>query len=219
MVTFRSTFVLILAVLALPASAAVVGVARVADGDSLRIGQTEVRLFGIDAPEAAQTCGRADGDWACGAWAMETLRDLVAGRDVTCDGREADRYGRLLAVCRVDGAEINRALVQAGAAFAYRRYSSRYVTDERAAQRAGLGLWSGQAESPETFRHADTPVSAAQSEGGDCRIKGNISSGGRIYHRPGQENYAATGINPANGELWFCTEAEARAAGWRAARR
>ncbi len=54
-----------------------------------------------------------------------------------------------------------------------------------------------------------------------CSIKGNISqtTGERIYHVPGQEYYDATVISPQNGERWFCTEAEARAAGWRKARR
>ena len=53
-----------------------------------------------------------------------------------------------------------------------------------------------------------------------CRIKGNISynSGERIYHMPGQEDYFRTRITWSDGERWFCTEAEARAAGWRKAR-
>ena len=49
-----------------------------------------------------------------------------------------------------------------------------------------------------------------------CLIKGNISSKGeRIYHPPGCRYYNATVIEPAKGERWFCTEAEAVAAGWR----
>ena len=54
-----------------------------------------------------------------------------------------------------------------------------------------------------------------------CPIKGNISisSGERIYHVPGQEHYDETIISPQYGERWFCSEAEARAAGWRKARR
>ena len=50
-----------------------------------------------------------------------------------------------------------------------------------------------------------------------CDIKGNISvdTGERIYHVPGQKHYDATIIDPASGERWFCSEAEARAAGWR----
>jgi hypothetical protein len=54
----------------------------------------------------------------------------------------------------------------------------------------------------------------------DCNIKGNISidTGERIFHVPGQEYYTATNISPQYGERWFCSEAEAWAAGWRKAR-
>lgn len=50
-----------------------------------------------------------------------------------------------------------------------------------------------------------------------CRIKGNISTntGERIYHVPGQQYYDQTVITASKGERWFCTEAEAKAAGWR----
>jgi len=52
-----------------------------------------------------------------------------------------------------------------------------------------------------------------------CTIKGNISRRGeRIYHVPGDRYYAATVIDIAKGERWFCSEAEARAAGWRRAK-
>jgi hypothetical protein len=67
----------------------------------------------------------------------------------------------------------------------------------------------------------NTAVELAVSAGfSTCQIKGNISynSGERIYHMPGQEDYFRTKINWADGERWFCTEAEARAAGWRRAR-
>ena len=54
------------------------------------------------------------------------------------------------------------------------------------------------------------------SEGGGCKIKGNISDKGeRIYHVPGQQHYGKTRITTGKGERWFCSEAEALAAGWR----
>lgn len=58
------------------------------------------------------------------------------------------------------------------------------------------------------------------SFGQNCSIKGNVSvgSGERIYHLPGQEYYAETVIRPEYGERWFCSEAEARSAGWRKSR-
>ena len=49
-----------------------------------------------------------------------------------------------------------------------------------------------------------------------CNI--NIETGERIFHVPGQEYYSATKISPQYGERWFCSEAEAWAAGWRKAR-
>jgi hypothetical protein len=53
--------------------------------------------------------------------------------------------------------------------------------------------------------------------GAGCDIKGNVSinSGERIYHIPGQRYYSETVIRPEYGERYFCSEAEARAAGWR----
>jgi hypothetical protein len=54
----------------------------------------------------------------------------------------------------------------------------------------------------------------AQSNG--CVIKGNVSTKGeRIYHVPGQKYYNETRIQASRGERWFCSEEEARAAGWR----
>ena len=66
----------------------------------------------------------------------------------------------------------------------------------------------------------DVPDPSSLLAGG-CSIKGNISinTGERIYHMPGQEHYWETKISPQYGERWFCTEDEARAAGWRKARR
>ncbi len=71
-----------------------------------------------------------------------------------------------------------------------------------------------------------TPPAAHAAPAGEekagkaCLIKGNISrSGERIYHVPGGRWYDATRIDPRKGERWFCTEAEARAAGWRRAKR
>ena len=51
-----------------------------------------------------------------------------------------------------------------------------------------------------------------------CTIKGNLSENGDIYHMPGDERYAETRIDTSRGEQWFCTAAEAEAAGWRRAR-
>lgn len=145
----------------------------------------------------------------------------VRGRDIECSGEERDRYGRLLATCRIGKADLGRALVRDGVAMAYRRYSTAYVPDEGRARQERRGLWAGSVERPEDFRQAEDAVVAAADPAvpAGCVIKGNISGSGQIYHVPGQHDYAATRINPSKGERWFCSAGEAEAAGWRAARR
>lgn len=75
--------------------------------------------------------------------------------------------------------------------------------------------FSGSADHDEATESVTTNVRS------DCRIKGNISidDGQRIYHVPGQRYYAATRIDIQHGERWFCSEADAQAAGWRKALR
>ena len=105
-------------------------------------------------------------------------------------------------------------IVAEGWAEAYRRYSMDYDLTEKGAQVRGVGIWAGQMQSPSAFRAEQR----SQTPSGNCIIKGNISGSGQIYHMPHNRDYAATRINESRGERWFCTEAEARAAGWRAAR-
>jgi len=64
-----------------------------------------------------------------------------------------------------------------------------------------------------------SPGEDAEPPSPDCRIKGNVSSSGKIYHVPGHGSYDQTVIDESKGERWFCTEEEARAAGWRAPKR
>jgi len=95
-------------------------------------------------------------------------------------------------------------------------------------------MWQGEFQKPWEWRAASGAEAPPRDAGpspsvslvgapevsSGCTIKGNISSKGeRIYHLPGQENYDRTRISERKGEHWFCTEAEARAAGWRKAKR
>lgn len=208
---------LILAVISTPATAAPNGTVRVIDADTIDVGGTRVRLFGIDAPEMGQPC-RADGrEWDCGAWTRDAVRNRFEGTYARCQTRDMDRYGRVVAQCDVDGQDIGQLIVHSGLAWAFRRYSETYDLDEKAAAVAGRGLWVVEVELPSDYRAAQFSDDSVPDQ--NCAIKGNISSGGRIYHMPGQENYGRTQVNLANGERWFCSPAEAQAAGWRAARR
>lgn len=216
MLTFRFLLVLILAFVPM-ASLAMQGVVRVIDGDTFDLGGERIRLFGIDAPEGDQICDLSGQAWACGTWATEVLTEVIRGHQLACKPVERDRFGRSVAICTAGGQDVAEAMVSRGAALAYRRYSARYIAAERIAKAGSVGLWAARMDTPEAHRKARQPVPAESPT--DCRIKGNISQSGRIYHLPGQEHYDRTVISPGKGEAWFCSEAEARAAGFRRARR
>lgn len=198
------------------------GPARVIDGDTLGLatpgGEAIIRLHAIDAPERAQTCLDATGAaWRCGDEAAAALTGLIGGAVVTCQPLDMDRHDRIVARCKAAGRDLGAELVGQGMALAYARYSTDYVAAEAQARAAGAGFWSGTVEAPETYRIAHRPAPTAAPVA-DCAIKGNISGNGRIYHLPGGRHYDRTGIDEAQGERWFCSPAEAEAAGWRAAR-
>lgn len=109
----------------------------ITDGDTLRVGGTIYRLWGIDAPETKQTC--PDG-WAAGRLATTHLLGLVSGRQIICERKDTDRYGRTVAICRVSGADLGERMVRDGYAWAFVRYSRDYVEQEALAKRDGLGV-------------------------------------------------------------------------------
>lgn len=192
------------------------GRARVIDGDTIDVAGTRVRLEGIDAPEIAQTCGRRlFGTWACGKAAARALRDLTFGREVACERRGTDKYGRMLGVCFVDGHDLNAQMVRKGFAWAFVRYSTSYVDAEAKARADKVGIWQGASEPAWDYR-AKRWASAETAAPSGCAIKGNISSKGHIYHMPWSPWYGKVRVDLEKGERWFCSEAEALAAGWRA---
>jgi endonuclease YncB( thermonuclease family) len=200
------------------------GPARVIDGDSLEIGSTSIRLFGVDAFEGRQPCHRNGGPWRCGDAAARKLEQLVGNGSIVCTKKDIDQYGRTVARCMAGSIDLGAELVRSGLALAYRQYSRDYVDEEAEARSAHRGAWAGTFEAPWDWRRdggrdaAESPAPAAAASG-DCRIKGNINrEGERIYHVPGSTWYAQTIIDESKGERWFCSEAEAKNAGWRAPR-
>ena len=83
-------------IFAAPAFADVTGNARVVDGDTIHIGETKIRLHGIDAPESKQTCTTDGKEWPCGKEATQALVKAISDQPVTCKGNKRDRYKRLL---------------------------------------------------------------------------------------------------------------------------
>lgn len=210
------------------------GPAQAADGDSLAMTGLRVRLHGVDAPESAQTCQRGAEIWACGQDAKAMLARLVGGKDVRCQQRDRDKYGRVVATCHAGGLDLAHSMVAAGMAVALPEFSTDYVEHEARARGRKLGLWSSVFDMPAAWRAAHPrqeavariakPEPAARdarrrpppnvaAPRGSCAIKGNHSRRGEwIYHLPGMPYYDQT-----RPEAMFCTEAQARAAGYRRA--
>lgn len=214
--------------LAHPSQAQIVtGEATAADGDSLVVAGRRVRLFGIDAPELAQSCTKQGIAWNCGEQARDNLAELIKGNTVYCVGQGVDQHARLVAVCSAGGVELNETMVAYGWALAYREFSDAYLPAETRAKSNGLGIWSSQFQRPSDYRLSQLPPpitapvqnvqpvprrAAAPSLSG-CVIKGNRNRRGQwIYHLPGMPYYDQT-----RAEEMFCTEAEAQAAGYRRA--
>jgi endonuclease YncB( thermonuclease family) len=194
----------------------IAGSASVIDGDTIEVHGQRIRLYGVDAPESAQLCQAEGKSWRCGQQASLALFGKIGGRSVSCRRKDVDRYRRVVAVCFAGSEDLNAWTVAEGWALAYRRYSTDYVGQEQAASAARKGIWRGSFVPPWVWRTADRRPAPNDASSGQCRIKGNISSRGeRIYHVPGGEFYDRTRIDTAKGERWFCTEAGARAAGWR----
>ncbi|MGI9413356.1 MAG: thermonuclease family protein [Hyphomicrobiales bacterium] len=131
------------------------GEVRIIDGDSLHVGGREVRLLGIDAPEARQTCrDETQAEWPCGRDATGTLRRLAHQAPVTCAGSGTDKYGRLLARCRAGGLDLNAEMVRRGFAVSSAEQDFAYSAEESEARTARRGLWRGEFQPPHEWRAA-----------------------------------------------------------------
>ena len=239
---YLSLFLLGLCAILLLASSAladtVSGPANVVDGDTLLIGDKRIRLNAVDAPETDQICLNSKGSpFECGLMARDRLQEKISASDVVCQSEGQDRYGRLLAVCKLGNEDINQWLVAEGLALAYIQYSNRYEHDEATAREAKAGLWAGAFMPPWDWRRRtqNTPLLGALAAQADqtligstnasappvasCIIKGNVNrEGDRIYFLPGNSAYGKVRMDKGLGERWFCSEEEAIAAGWRKAR-
>jgi len=199
------------------AANALTGIPTVIDGDTIDIHGQRIRFHGIDAPESKQICVSGGTKYRCGQKAALALSDRIGRGSVTCEAKDTDRYGRVIAVCFKGQEDLNGWLVSKGLAVAYRRYSQDYVSREAQARSVSAGLWAGEFIMPWDWRSGKRLASQQVSKPpGDCVIKGNINSkGARIYHVPSGRWYDQTKIDKAKGERLFCSEDEAKASGWR----
>ena len=124
----------------------------VIDGDTIRLGDVKIRFSGIDAPEINQTCVASEGKVACGKISRDLLIEKVTNNKISCTDEGKDFYGRVLGECFVNGESLSSYLVRKGFAFAYRKYSNKYIEDEEYAKFNKLGMWSMEFQYPWDYR-------------------------------------------------------------------
>ena len=237
-------FLFAILVFLLPAiaeAADVTGTPKIREGDQIVIGNSRIRLGGIDAPSVDQLCLNTKGErWTCGVAARDELIKHADNKTWTCHVRSTDRRGRQVARCDVDGEDIQKWMVKSGWALSYVRVSHDYDADEKAARDAKAGMWQGAFIAPWDWRvrnkktvilgSAKPPPNAnaillASASGSvapspDCTIKGNVNGAGEcIYHKPTSRWYAQIKMQINKGTRWFCSVDEAEAAGCRETRR
>ncbi|MDB9796053.1 thermonuclease family protein [Pelagibacteraceae bacterium] len=129
------------------------GIPIITDGDTIKISNNKIRLYGIDAPEKKQKCSKNENEYNCGVEATKALIKRISKNSVRCQiKKNKDRYNRFIGVCFVEQEDLNKWMVRNGYAIAYRRYSKDYILDEEFAKTNKLGLWSGTFLKPEKWR-------------------------------------------------------------------
>ena len=125
---------------------------RIIDGDTIHLNGKKIRFSGIDTPELKQQCIKNGVKNSCGITAKKLLTKVIGNNNVDCVSEGQDQYNRILAECFVNHQSLSSYLVKSGYAFAYRKYSKKFIDDEDYARTNKLGMWSMQFEYPWDFR-------------------------------------------------------------------
>ena len=125
---------------------------RVVDGDTIVLNGEKIRFSGIDTPELKQTCMKDNEKVFCGETAKILLIKKIGNKTPECISEGKDAYKRTLAECFVNGESLSVFLVRSGYAFAYRKYSDKFIKDEEFAKENKLGMWAMTFQYPWDFR-------------------------------------------------------------------
>ena len=197
-------------------------VVKVVDGDTVDLsidGKVErVRLIGMNTPETVDPRKPVE---CFGKEASNRAKELLTGKSVKTEadptGDTRDKYDRLLLYIFLgDTTNFAKKMIMDGYAYEYTydvkyKYQAEFKQAQKYAEDNKLGLWA-----PGVCL-IEAPTASTPTQQTSCNIKGNISSGGKIYHLPGCSSYDKTVIDESAGEHWFCSEDEAVTAGWRKA--
>ena len=125
---------------------------KIVDGDTIVLNGEKIRFSGIDTPELKQTCMNGDQKVFCGKLAKMLLVKKIGNKTPECIREGKDVYKRTLAECFINGESLSGFLVRSGYAFAYRKYSKKFIKDEEFAKENKLGMWLMEFEYPWDFR-------------------------------------------------------------------
>ena len=125
---------------------------KIVDGDTIVLNGEKIRFLGIDTPELKQTCMNGDQKILCGVSAKMLLVKKIGNKTPECIREGKDVYKRTLAECFINGESLSTFLVRSGYAFAYRKYSDKFIKDEEFAKKNKLGMWSMKFQYPWDFR-------------------------------------------------------------------
>ena len=127
---------------------------KIIDGDTIILNGEKIRFSGIDTPELKQTCMQGGEEVGCGMSAKMLLVKKIGNNTPECISEGKDVYKRTLAECFVNGESLSKFLVRSGYAFAYRKYSTKFIKDEDFAKTNRLGMWAMTFQYPWDFRRA-----------------------------------------------------------------
>ena len=125
---------------------------KIIDGDTIHLNKEKIRFTGIDTPELKQTCSKNNEIIYCGIQARQLLINKIGKSKVNCVREGKDQYKRTLAECFVNDLSLSKFLVREGYAFAYRKYSKKFINDEDFAKKNNMGMWSMNFEYPWDWR-------------------------------------------------------------------
>jgi len=171
-------------------------VTEVVDGDTFVLENDQrVRLRGLDGPETGRCGSKA---------AKDRLTELVEGKQIHLKNTIVDSYGRTLAHVYQGSVFVNEVMLEEGLARIQDEGTEAheaFTAASKRAREAGLGIYSP------TCRSTIPPDKS-------CVIKGNIRSGKKLFYRPTCEFYNQVVVDTSFGDIWFCTESEAKQEGF-----
>ena len=127
---------------------------KIIDGDTIILNGEKIRFSGIDTPELKQTCLKDDQEVPCGMTAKRLLAEKISNATIECISEGKDTYKRTLAECFVNGESLSKFLVRSGYAFAYRKYSTKFIKDEEFAKVNKIGMWAMTFQYPWDYRRS-----------------------------------------------------------------